>query len=136
MPWPADCRFFDAIELTTDLPTATQVNIQVGGLFRYSDREPKGQATWDESGSRSIGNSIGHGWPLALDVYVDQQRVGALEQCVASEQEVATYTNPPRTAREEAVSQISGQIEIPAGAHVVRLVPRHMVDGLIQDDCP
>jgi hypothetical protein len=66
-------------------------------------------------------------------VLVDGKVVGTLTASKTAEVEVMIEWGPaPKKIKEEVVTQMTGEIEFPAGRHDVLLIPRQIVDGKLE----
>jgi hypothetical protein len=129
-PLKGDCRFFDGLSLKVAVPEASPYTFAVEGVFRYADREPESQGSWDAQ--MALWNALPKKRePMALHVYVDGALAGSLTTLTTAQRTVSLYMGSSRKADEEVVVTISGPLSLPAGEHTIVFVPRHMVDGKI-----
>jgi hypothetical protein len=131
--WPADLRFSDAVLLPLDVKQGGRTRITAVGVFRYSDRRPRTQATWEDMVTLRERLLPRERRPMAIEVLVDGRPAGELRPTRAEEQEVPIDMPPggrkPALVREEVVLTISGEVDLPAGRNDLLLVPRNIVDG-------
>ena len=132
--WKGDLRFCDALLLKVDAKQAGKFAIAIAGKFRYNDRKPASQSTWEDL--LAIYNAIPkQRKPASFDVQIDGKPAGSLTELVTGEIQVPVTSgaeirqDKPQTAPEEAAVKVSGSIDIPAGTHDVLLIHRNMVDG-------
>jgi len=129
--WPGDTRFQDAVLIKVDAGAGGQTSITLDGVFRYSDRKPTSQSTWEEL--LALYNAQPHPrLPQAFDVYLDGKLIGSLTTVATGEKEVSVQLNPPQSAREEVAVRISGTVPLPAGVHELLLAHKNIVDGKIE----
>ena len=133
-----DLRFSEAIGLSLDVPQPGKTKISIGGVFRYADRDPAWQAVWEdvlELHKRLVPRQRR---PMEIDVLIDGKPVGKLLAAKIETVEVPvelrspTAGTKPRTVREEAVTQIGGELDLPPGRHDLLLIHRNIVDGKVQ----
>lgn len=135
--WSQDLRFSDATDLEIEVSQAGPVDISVDGIFRYSDRRPATQPQWEDYLVLWDQYLKAPRQPAAFKVFVDGQPAGQLDKITEEKREVAlnivmaSTGEPSRKAEEEVATQISGQVELPAGRHRLRLVHTNIVDGVL-----
>ena len=133
-----DLRFSGAVGLVGDVKAAGKKKITATGVFRYSDRKPCWQAQWEDlltlrekvvpSGRR----------PMEFEVQVGGKTVGKLVPTRLEQKEVPlelasrSAELKPKTSVEEAVTELSGEIDLPAGRQKILLIHRNMVDGKLE----
>ncbi|MCX5658687.1 MAG: hypothetical protein NTW19_03065 [Planctomycetota bacterium] len=132
-----DLRFSQGLMLVADVKQAGKFKIVLDGLFRYSEGKPMWQAQWEDiiDLREKIVPKVRR--PMEVDVMIGGKVVGKL---VPSKTGVTTVQlelrsptgGKPKTAEEEAVQQIAGEIELPTGRQEVLLVHRNIVDGKVE----
>ena len=71
--------------------------------------------------------------PMSFEVLLDGKPAGAIATVQAAEQEVATTFGTSHTGgkvKEEAVVQVSGVLDLPAGEHDLLFIHHNIVDGI------
>ena len=134
-----DLRFLDADAATIDCGSGGRVHATIDGTFRYSDRQPRSQSTWEEVIALYMKTVPQVRRPVTADVFIDGKPAGSLTQvqmgmidAVLDTPGGGSYSQvKPKTAHEEAVSQISGTVTLPPGVHTLMLRPRNVVDGQV-----
>ncbi len=129
-----DLRFSDAVAVEIDVPTAGITHVVADGQFRYNEHKPMWQAQWEDILNLRDTLIPKERRPLHFDVYLDGKPAGTLTPTATAEKDVQLeLRNPsggaPRTAREEVVLQLAGDVTLPAGRHELRCVPQNVVDG-------
>lgn len=130
-----DLRFSEGVLLTVDVAKAGRVKLYADGLFRYSDRKPMWQAQWEDILSLREKLVPSRRQPMHFEARLGDKVIGQLGTARTEEKEVKLeLASPsaglkPRTAVEEVVTRLAGEIELPAGRHEILLVHRHIVDG-------
>jgi len=133
--WKTDLRFADAILIPLDVGRAGKTRIAAGGLFRYSDRRPRSQGSWEELLALYTKIVPATRQPMHVEIQIDGKPAGKLDALVTARREVPLETLPgyskdkPRSAEEEVVVRIGGEVELPAGRHELLLIPHNIVDG-------
>ena len=75
---------------------------------------------------------------MAFEVRLDGKPVGRLLPAGTAEREVQAMTpgifsgEKPKTRKEEVVTRLAGEIDLPAGRHELLLVHRNVVDGKVE----
>ena len=134
-----DLRFSDAIKLYIDVKASGPYRIAATGLFRYNDRKPCWQAQWETILNLRENVVPQPRRPMHIDVRVDDQPVGELVSTKVEEKEVKLQlASPsaglkPRTAVEEVVTELSCDVDLPAGRHELLLIHRNIVDGKLDE---
>ena len=132
--WKGDLRFCDALLFKVEVKQAGKSTVTVTGSFRYNDRKPASQSTWEDL--LAIYNAIPkQRKPMSFDVLIDGKPAGNLAELATGEIQVPVTSgaefrqDKPQTAPEEAVVKVTGSIDIPVGKHDLLLIQRNMVDG-------
>jgi len=132
-----DLRFSQALRLTVNAPRAGKVRLTVSGVFRYSDRKPMWAAQWEDVLSLHERFVPRKRTPMEIEVRVGERVVGRLTPARTERQEVAMEMKPSHGQKdvtkvtEEVVTELSGEVELPAGRQDLFLVHRHIVDGKV-----
>jgi hypothetical protein len=130
-----DLRFSAGILLVVEAKQGGKMKVVARGLFRYSDAKPCWQAQWEDIidlGEKLVPKERR---PMAIDVLVGGKPAGRLVPSHTEQKEVPlelaapTAGLKPKTAVEEVVTELAGDVELPAGRQEVLLVHRHIVDG-------
>ena len=130
-----DARFYDAVELRVDVEKPGEVEVVAEGLFRYSDRRPRSQASWEDLLALRDRYVRPERRPLFFEVRLDGKPAGRLDRLTTARQLVPVETlpfyvkTPPRSVHEEVVAAAAGRVHLPAGAHKLLLVLRNIVDA-------
>jgi hypothetical protein len=133
-----DLRFSEAVGLIGDVKAAGKKKIVATGVFRYSDRKPCWQAQWEDILALREKLVPSERKPMEFEVYVGGKRVGRLAPTKTEQKEVPLeLASPsaglkPRTVVEELVTELSGEIDLPAGRQEVLLIHRNIVDGKLE----
>jgi len=130
-----DLRFMEAIAVPVVVAKPGKYEIQVTGVFRYSDRQPRSQPSWEEilKPYKQVVKDARR--PMYWELQVDDKSVGKLAPTATTEAEVPVETLPfyvkekPRSIKEEVVSELSDTVELTKGRRLIRLVFQNMVDG-------
>jgi hypothetical protein len=136
--WNGDCRFSDAVLLKVDAQQGGPFTVSIRGTFRYSDRSPRSQSTWEDLLAIYHATIPQVRRPLTFDVRLDGQPAGRLTALTTGEKEVPVETLPgyatekPKSVVEGVVTQVSGVVEIPAGTHEVLFIHCNVVDGMME----
>ncbi len=127
----ADLRFSQAFKLIADVKDGGKMNIKVNGIFRYSDRKPCWQAQWEDVINLREKLVPSERRPMEIEVQIGGKTVGKLTPSKIENVEVITESirPTPKKAVEESVTELSGNIEIPAGKQEIMFIPRNIVDG-------
>jgi hypothetical protein len=129
-----DMRFSDAQAVFIDVPAAGNTRVTVDGLFRYNEKKPMWQAQWEDILDLRDRLIPKDRLPMRFDVLLDGKLIGTLTPTTIAETDVQIeLKNPsggkPRTIKEEVVTQLAGEVALPAGTHQLMLVPNNIVDG-------
>jgi len=130
-----DLRFSEATMIPIELEGPTKLKITVRGTFRYSDRIPRSQGSWEQIISLYKKYVPRERRPLRWVVEVDDKTLGALTLSATAEKDVPIDTLPfylkqkPPSVVEEVATELTGTFDLPAGRHEVRLVYENMIDG-------
>lgn len=133
-----DLRFSEALQLVADVQTPGKMKITATGVFRYSDRQPCWQAQWEDLLALREKLVPVERRPLEFEVQVGGKTVGKLVPTKTEQKEVPLQlASPsaglkPKTAVEEVVTELSGEIELPAGRQEILLIHRNVVDGKLE----
>ncbi len=130
-----DLRFSEGLLLTVEVPQAGRVKLIADGLFRYSDRRPMWQAQWEDILNLREKLVPNRRQPMQFEVRLGGKVVGQLSSVRTEEKEVKLeLASPsaglkPKTAVEEVVTRLAGEVDLPAGRQEILLVYRNVVDG-------
>lgn len=130
-----DLRFSQAIMIPINANDAGKVKITAEGVFRYSDRQPCWQAQWEDIINLRDKLVPRQRKPMEIDVQIGGKSIGKLVAVKTAEKEVPLeLASPsaalkPKTAIEEVVLQIAGEVDLPAGRHDIMLIHSNIVDG-------
>jgi hypothetical protein len=133
-----DLRFSEGIVLVADVKQAGKTKVTAKGLFRYSDRKPCWQAQWEDIVELREKMVPKVRRPMEFEVRVGAKTIGKLVPAKTETREVPlelaspTAGLKPRTAVEEVVTQLTGDIELPAGNQEILLIHRNVVDGKLE----
>jgi len=133
-----DLRFSPGILLVADVKQAGRTRIIARGVFRYSDRKPCWQAQWEDIIELREQVVPKERRPMEIAVLVGGKPVGKLAPSRTEQKEVPlelaspTAGLKPKTAVEEVVTELSGEVDLAAGRQEILLVPRHVVDGKLE----
>jgi len=136
--WKADLRFADAILLVVDVKKPGRTTIVAEGTFRYCDRRPRSQSTWEDILALRDKIVPKKRRPMAFNVVLDGKPIGRLEKLATAARQVPVETLPfyakqkPRSVNEEVATRVRGQVDLPAGQHRLLLIPRNIVDGRLE----
>jgi hypothetical protein len=131
----ADLRFSAGILLVVEAKQGGKVKVVARGLFRHSDSKPCWQAQWEDIIDLREKLVPKERRPMAIDVLVGGKQAGRLVPSRAERKEVPlelaspTAGLKPKTAVEEVVTELAGDVELPAGRQAMLLVHRNVVDG-------
>ncbi len=134
-PGNPDLRFCEAVLVPVAVTDAGEYQITVTGQFRYSDRLPRSQGSWEEILKVYDEVVPKERKPLHWEIQLNDKTVGKLTPSKTEKQDVPIETlpfyskNKPKSVNEEVVSELSATIKLPAGKHEVRLIYRNMIDG-------
>jgi len=134
-PGNSDLRFTEATLLPVEVAEGGEIPIVVDGVFRYSDRHPRSQGSWENILALRDEIVPRLRKPLHFTVLLDGKEIGKLTPTETAKREVPLETLPfyskekPRSVTEEVVTQLSGTVSIRAGKHEVILVHQNVVDG-------
>lgn len=131
-----DLRFSQGLLLVADVKQAGKYRITLDGLFRFTDAKPMWQAQWEdiiELREKIVPKTRR---PIEVEVMFAGKSIGKLTPSKTGpatvQLELRSPTGgKPRTAEEECVQQIAGEIELPAGRQEILLVHRNIIDGRI-----
>ena len=133
-----DLRFNAALRVVADVKQAGKTKIIITGLFRTSDRIPKSQAQWEDALKLYEQIVPRERRPMEFDVQVAGKSAGKLLPTRTERRDVPLEKGPTfgdkkvRTANEEVVLELSGDVDLPAGRQEIMLVHKNIVDGLIE----
>ena len=133
-----DLRFSEAVQLVGDVKAAGKKKIVATGVFRYSDRKPCWQAQWEDLLALRDQLVPSERRPMEFDVQVGGKTVGKLVPTKTEQKEVplelasASAGLKPKTVVEEVVTELSGEIDLPAGRQEVLLIHKNVVDGKLE----
>jgi hypothetical protein len=133
-----DLRFMEAIAVPVKVDKPGKYEIKVTGVFRYSDRQPRSQPSWEEVLELYEQVVKDPRQPMYWELQVNKVPVGKLIPTATAEAEVPVETLPfyvqqkPRSIKEEVVSELTGTVELRRGRHLLRLVFHNMVDGQLE----
>ncbi len=112
----SDLRFSQALKLVAEVKTAGKVKVTATGIFRYSDRKPCWQAQWEDIINLRDKLVPKVRRPMTIEVQVNGKTAGTLIPGKIAQSEVLTEWGPaPKKATEEAVTELTGMIDLPAG---------------------
>ncbi len=104
-------------------------------MFRYSDRKPCWQAQWEDIINLREQIVPKERRPLEFEVQQAGKMAGKLVPVKTQEKEVPleltapTAGTKPKSVVEEVVTQLTGEIELPAGRQELLLIHKNVVDG-------
>lgn len=133
-----DLRFSDAIHLIAEVATPAKTKITATGVFRYSDRKPCWQAQWEDLLALREKTVPSVRRPIEFEVRLGGKTVGKLMPSKIEEKEVPLQlASPsaglkPKMELEEVVTELTGEIDLPAGRQDVLLIHRNVVDGKLE----
>ncbi|QDU29348.1 hypothetical protein ETAA8_44570 [Anatilimnocola aggregata] len=133
-----DLRFSDAIQLMVEVKEAGTYRLTVSGTFRYSDRRPCWQAQWEDIIDLREKLVPKQRKAMEIGLQVDGADAAPLVPVVRAEKEVplelasASAGLKPRTAVEEVVTELAGNLKLSAGRHRLLLIHKNMVDGRVE----
>jgi hypothetical protein len=133
-----DLRFSEAMQLNADVKAAGKMKITVSGVFRYSDRKPCWQAQWEDIIALREKLVPNERKPMEFEVRIGDKAVGKLLPTKTEQKEVplelasASAGLKPKTVVEEVVTELSGEIELPAGRQEILFIHRNVVDGKLE----
>lgn len=133
-----DLRFSDAIDIEIEVAKAGKMEVAVDGIFRFSDGRPATQPVWEDYLLLWDQYLKGPRQPMSFAVWLDGKPIGKLEKSVTEEREVplnismASTGQKPRMARETVATSVEGSLSLPAGKHVLRLIPNQITDGQLK----
>ncbi len=132
-----DLRFSKAIKVLVSVKRAGKIRITGEGTFRYSDRTPRSQAQWEsilEIYNQAVPKQRR---PMAIEVRVNGKAVGKLVPVRTEKRDMPIETLPwyvkqkPKSVHEEVVTQLAGDIQLPAGSHELLFIHHNIVDGYL-----
>lgn len=130
-----DLRFSDAIQLIANVKSAGTFTVRTEGVFRYSDRKPCWQASWEDIINLRERTVPKERRAMVWDILVNGKLAGKLVSKKTAELEVQlelaspTAGMKPKTQVEDVVVELSGRVELPAGRAEIQIVHRNVVDG-------
>jgi len=133
-----DLRFSEAVKLIADVKTPGKTKLVATGVFRYSDRKPCWQAQWEDIIELREKLVPAERKPMEFEVRLNGQTVGKLLSAKTEQKEVplelasASAGLKPKTVVEEVVTELSGEIDLPAGRQEILLIHRNVVDGKLE----
>lgn len=133
-----DLRFSEAVGLVGDVKAAGKKKITATGVFRYSDRQPCWQAQWEDLLALRDKLVPSERRPMEFEVQLGGKTVGKLVPIKTEQKEVPLELASrsaglkPKTSVEEVVTELSGEIDLPAGRQEILLIHRNMVDGKLE----
>ncbi len=129
----SDLRFSQALKLVAEVKTAAKLKVTATGVFRYSDRKPCWQAQWEDI-LKLRDKLVPHERrPMESEVRLGGKTVGKLTPGKVAQTEVVVEGGPaPKKTTEEAVTELSGEIQLPAGRQEILFIPRDIVDGKLE----
>jgi hypothetical protein len=133
-----DTRFHDAIQLAVEVKEPGKHKVRISGVFRYSDRKPCWQAQWEDLIELREKLVPKERRPLTFEARLDGKPAAELKPSKVETKDVplelasSSAGLKPRTANEEVVTELTGEIELPAGRHDLLLIHHNVVDGRIE----
>jgi hypothetical protein len=133
-----DLRFNDALRVIVEPQAATKTKITITGLFRTADRLPKSAAQWEDVLGLYEKQVPRKYQAIEVDVQINRESIGKLTATKVETREIPLEMGPShgtkevRTAKEKVVTEISGEVDIPAGRQGLFLIHHHIVDGMIE----
>jgi hypothetical protein len=133
-----DLRFSEAVKLIADVKTPGKMKIVATGVFRYSDRKPCWQAQWEDIIALREKLVPNERRPLEFEVRIGGKTVGKLLPTKTEQKEVplelasASAGLKPKSVVEEVVTELAGEIDLPAGRQEILLIHRNVVDGKLE----
>jgi len=129
----SDLRFSQALKLVAEVKTAAKMKVTATGVFRYSDRKPCWQAQWEDIIKLRDALVPHVRRPMAIEVQLGGQTLGKLTPSKVAKTEVMIEGGPaPKKTAEEAVTELAGEIQLPAGRQEILFIPRAIVDGKLE----
>jgi hypothetical protein len=133
-----DLRFSEAVGLVGDVKAAGKKKITATGVFRYSDRKPCWQAQWEDLLALRDQLVPSERRPMEFEVQLGGKTVGKLVPIKTEQKEVPLELASrsaglkPKTSVEEVVTELSGEIDLPAGRQEILLIHKNVVDGKLE----
>jgi hypothetical protein len=133
-----DLRFSEAVQLVGDVKAAGKKKITATGVFRYSDRKPCWQAQWEDLLALRDQLVPSERRPMEFEVQLGGKTVGKLVPIKTEQKEVPLELASrsaglkPKTSVEEVVTELSGEIDLPAGRQEIMLIHKNVVDGKLE----
>jgi hypothetical protein len=126
-----DLRFSGAVAVPADVKQAGKVKVTAEGVFRYSERKPCSQAQWEDLLALRAALVPVERKPMEFEVQAGGKVVGKLTPTKTGTCKVMVRMSPFPSAfeEEEAVTELSGEVELAAGPQELLLVKRNLVDG-------
>ena len=137
-PLVPDLRFSAAVKLIADVKSPGKTKLSATGVFRYSDRKPCWQAQWEDLLALREKLVPSERLPMEFEVRVGGKTVGKLLPTKTEQKEVplqlasASAGLKPKTVVEEVVTELFGEIDLPAGQQEILLIHRNVVDGKLE----
>ena len=134
-----DLRFSEAVQLVANVKAAGKKKIVATGVFRYSDRKPCWQAQWEDLLALRDKLVPSERRPMEFEVRVVGKTVGKLLPTKSEQKEVPLQlASPsaglkPKTVVDEVVTELTGEIDLPAGRQEILLIHRNVVDGKLDN---
>ena len=130
-----DLRFCDAVAVSIDVTKPGPTRLAVEGVFRYSDRRPRSQPSWEEI--LALRDRVGRPTrqTMEMETRLDGRAIGKLILSRTAQRELPIETLPsylkekPKSIEEEVVVELAGELDLPSGNHTLLLIPSHIVDG-------
>ncbi|HTN73945.1 MAG TPA: hypothetical protein VL096_01815, partial [Pirellulaceae bacterium] len=133
-----DLRFNDAVQITVNVKAAGKYRIGVPGVYRYSDRKPCWQAQWEDIIELREKLVPKQRQPMQMLLQREGKTLATLKPSQTAEKEVALELASasaglkPKTAVEEVVTELSAEVDLPAGRQQLLFIHSGMVDGKIE----
>jgi hypothetical protein len=131
-----DLRFSKGLEVTVENGNDGEVEFNMDGLFRYSEKEPRSQAQWESIlALRRKYLPEQPRRPMAVEVWSGGKVLATLLPVQKEQAEVPVETLPfyvkekPKSVTEEVVLRVGGKVPLPKGRSTLLLVHRNIVDG-------
>ena len=137
-PLVPDLRFSAAVKLIGDVKSPGKRKLSASGVFRYSDRKPCWQAQWEDLLALREKLVPSERRPMEFEVRIGDKTVGKLRPNKTEQKEVPLQlASPsaglkPKTVVEEVVTEMSGEIDLPAGRQEIVLIHHNVVDGKLE----
>ena len=129
----ADLRFSQAQQLVAQVTTGGKMTVTATDIFRYSDRKPCWQAQWEDVINLREKLVPKERRPMEIEVQLGGKTIGTLRPGATAQTEVTIEMGPtPKKVVEEAVTELTGVIDLPAGRQEILFIPHNIVDGKLQ----